>query len=229
MLIKATHTDDWQLKAVAAQMETLRRQGYLNKLRQDSGGSTYWTITQKGKNYLSALDEASKSTEKALAPVIKKVFGATRIEVGRTTSLTFEITNPNPSARLTDIAFSDTLPSGLVIASPNGLIAPEGNGVVTASPGATTIGLTGVSLTGRGFYVFTVNVTGRDVGIQNNTTTQIRAAESDSGNTASATLDVFATPAQRDLAELLALQLKVHTEGGFHMAMALLIEPSLGQ
>lgn len=77
--------------------------------------------------------------------------------------------------------------------------------------------------------MFTVNVTGRDVGIQNNTTTQIRAAESDSGNTASATLDVFATPAQRDLAELLALQLKVHTEGGFHMAMASLIEPSLGQ
>ena len=227
MLINATHSTDWQWQAVTGQMEALRRQGYVNKLKQDPAGSTYWTITQKGEGYLHALEQAGKTIDKVLPPVLTKVFGAMRIEVGRTTSLTFAITNPNPSAQLNNIAFVDPLPAGLTIASPNGLIAPQGNGVVHASPGDTTVNLTGASLTGRGSYVFTVNVTADDVGTKNNTTTQISASESGSGNTASATLHVIAPPAQRNLAEVLALQLKVTTEGGSHLTMASLLSPSL--
>jgi KAP family P-loop domain len=227
MLINATHTTDWQWQAVVGQMEALKRQGYVNKLKQDPAGSTYWTVTQKGESYLRALEQAGRSIDKALAPVLSKAFGATRIEVGRTTSLTFEITNPNPSAQLTNIGFTDSMPGGLVVASPNGLIAPQGNGVVLASPGATTVSLTGASLTGRGSYSFIVNVTGKDVGTKNNTTMQISAAESGLGNTASASLDVTFPPDWRDLSELLALQLKVTTEGGSHLAMASLIAPSL--
>jgi hypothetical protein len=55
MVINATHTNDWQWQAVIAQMEDLRRQSYITKLKQDPLGSTYWNITQTGTNYLNAL------------------------------------------------------------------------------------------------------------------------------------------------------------------------------
>lgn len=37
-------------------MEDLRRQNYIQKLKQDPWGSTYWTITTSGLNYLQALE-----------------------------------------------------------------------------------------------------------------------------------------------------------------------------
>jgi hypothetical protein len=60
MVVKAIHTSDWQWQAVIAQMEDLRRQNYLMKLKQDPLGSTYWSITPSGKNYLSALAQFEK-------------------------------------------------------------------------------------------------------------------------------------------------------------------------
>lgn len=49
------HTGDWEWQAVLAQMEDLRVQGYLNRLRQDASGSSFWTITPSGERYLHAL------------------------------------------------------------------------------------------------------------------------------------------------------------------------------
>ncbi len=63
------HTWDWEWQAVLGQMEDLRLQNYVTKLRQDAAGSTYWTITTKGTSYLHAL-ESSESR----AP---NVFGVT--------------------------------------------------------------------------------------------------------------------------------------------------------
>lgn len=49
------HADDWEWKAVQTQMEDLRLQGYITKLKQDAAGATYWTITESGKRYLRSL------------------------------------------------------------------------------------------------------------------------------------------------------------------------------
>src|SRR5262249_448838 len=54
-------------------------------------------------------------------PTIAKAFGAASIPVGSVTSLSFTITNPNAAATLTGIGFTDNLPAGLVIATPNGV------------------------------------------------------------------------------------------------------------
>jgi hypothetical protein len=54
MVVNAKHTSDWPWKAVLDQMEGLRRDGYIVKLREDASGSTYWAITTSGRNYLSA-------------------------------------------------------------------------------------------------------------------------------------------------------------------------------
>jgi serine/threonine protein kinase len=50
-----THTSAWEWQAVLGQMEDLRVQGYITRLRQDASGSTFWTITPAGERYLRAL------------------------------------------------------------------------------------------------------------------------------------------------------------------------------
>jgi serine/threonine protein kinase len=53
--ISTGHTSDWEWQAVLGQMEDLRFQGYVTRLKQDASGSTYWTITASGEKYLRAL------------------------------------------------------------------------------------------------------------------------------------------------------------------------------
>ena len=65
MVVTATHTSDWQWQAVLAQMEDLKTQGYFTKHKQDPAGSTYWSITPKGENYLRALERAENTVTEA--------------------------------------------------------------------------------------------------------------------------------------------------------------------
>jgi hypothetical protein len=60
MVVQSTHTSDWQWQAVLGQMEDLRKQNYILKLKQDPWGSTYWAVTTPGLNYLRALESFSE-------------------------------------------------------------------------------------------------------------------------------------------------------------------------
>ena len=64
-------------------------------------------------------------------PAISKAFDAASIPLGGSTSLSFTIQNPNSSTTLNGIGFSDTLPSGLIISTPNGLSGSCGGGALT--------------------------------------------------------------------------------------------------
>lgn len=55
------HSTDWEWQAVEGQMEDLRRQGYILRVRQDASGSTYWVITESGTKYLRALERFENS------------------------------------------------------------------------------------------------------------------------------------------------------------------------
>ncbi|HEX7490968.1 MAG TPA: hypothetical protein VF337_04635, partial [Candidatus Limnocylindrales bacterium] len=100
-----------------------------------------------------------------LAPTIAEVFGTSSIVVGGATSLTFTVTNPNtapiysiqgqgavrpadqlPEMSLTGVGFTDTLPDGLVVATPNGLTGSCGGGTITAVAGSSTVTLAGATL-----------------------------------------------------------------------------------
>ncbi|MGH9948455.1 MAG: beta strand repeat-containing protein, partial [Pyrinomonadaceae bacterium] len=100
---------------------------------------------------------------------ISKSFGATNIALNGSTSLTFTIANPNPSQSLSQIAFTDPLPSGLVVATPNGLVNNCG-GTVTATVGSGSISLSNGSRAAGANCTITVNVTGTTEGAKNNTT-----------------------------------------------------------
>jgi uncharacterized repeat protein (TIGR01451 family) len=171
------------------------------------------TTTGTKTNTTSAVDTANSNDGTAATanldviapPTISKAFGAPSLplytsgaDTSFRTSLTFTITNPNSSGTLTGVAFSDTLPSGLVIATgpfaatsgcgPGGGISMNGTlggNVFLFSGGQVTVGTP---------CTVTFNVRGTTVGTKNNVSDAITSTEGGTGGTASASIDVFAPP-----------------------------------
>jgi len=138
-----------------------------------------------------------------LAPTASKAFGAASIPLNGTTSLTFNIANPNGTIALFGIALTDTLPSGLAVANPNGLTGScVASSTIGASPGSNTVSLTLLNLPASGSCSFSVNVTGTSAGAKNNTTAPITGSYDDGSGTfvivkgvaASASIAVVAPP-----------------------------------
>jgi uncharacterized repeat protein (TIGR01451 family) len=127
-------------------------------------------------------------------PSISKQFGAASIPLNGSTSLSFTIQNNNTTSSLSGISFSDTLPAGLIVSTPNGLTGSCGGGTVTATQATKVISLTGASLAANTSCTFSVNVTGTAAGQQNNTTSSVNSTEGGTGNTASASITVVAPP-----------------------------------
>jgi uncharacterized repeat protein (TIGR01451 family) len=127
-------------------------------------------------------------------PVIIKAFGAVSVPVNGSTSLTFTIQNNNATTVLSGVAFTDSLPSGLVISTPNGLTGSCGGGVITAVQATGTVSLTGATLPAATACTFSVNTTGTTAGAKNNTTGNVASVEGGTGGTASASLAVVAPP-----------------------------------
>jgi hypothetical protein len=122
-------------------------------------------------------------------PALTKSFGSDLISPNDTTSLTFVATNPNPATGLSGVGFTDTLPAGLVVATPNGLSSTCG-GSTTAIAGSGTVTLSGGSIAASGSCTIVVNVTATTVGSFVNTTSTVSSTEGDAGAAASATIDV---------------------------------------
>jgi uncharacterized repeat protein (TIGR01451 family) len=78
-------------------------------------------------------------------PTLSKAFSPSTIAQGTASTLTFSINNPNSTSALSGVGFTDSLPSGLLVATPNGL-STTCNGTVTAIAGGPTITWSGGSL-----------------------------------------------------------------------------------
>src|SRR5271163_2717988 len=103
-----------------------------------------------------------------LPPNITKSFGAAAIAVGGSTSLTFTVTSPDVTGMLTGVAFTDTLPAGLVVSTPS-VITATCSGTITATAGASSVSLAGLTIVGAGPpCTFVVNVTATTAGVKNN-------------------------------------------------------------
>ena len=128
----------------------------------------------------------------ATPPTITKAFGAASIPLNGTTSLTFTIQNPNTSITLNGIAFTDNLPAGLVVATPNALNNTCG-GTATAVAGSGSISLSGGTLAASASCTVSVNVQGTTAGVKNNSV-QVTSTEGGTGNTSNASITVVAPP-----------------------------------
>src|ERR1035438_8195183 len=80
-------------------------------------------------------------------PTIAKLFGAASVILNGTTTLTFNLSNPNASSSLTGIGFTDNLPAGLAVSTPNALSGSCGGGTITATAGSTSVSLARATLT----------------------------------------------------------------------------------
>jgi fimbrial isopeptide formation D2 family protein len=127
-------------------------------------------------------------------PVIIKAFGAASIPLNGSTSLQFTIQNNNTTTSLNGVAFSDTLPAGLVVSTPNGLTGSCGGGTITAVAGSGNVSLSGATLAASTSCTFSINVTGTTAGSKNNTTGNVTSTEGGTGGTASASIAVVAPP-----------------------------------
>jgi hypothetical protein len=125
-------------------------------------------------------------------PTIGKSFGAASIALNGSTSLSFTIDNPNVSTALTGVGFTDTLPAGLVVSTPNGLTGTCGGGTITATAGSGAVSLAGAALAATASCTFSVNVTGTTAGVKNNVTGAVTSVEGGTGGTAPANVTVSA-------------------------------------
>jgi ELWxxDGT repeat protein/autotransporter-associated beta strand protein len=125
-------------------------------------------------------------------PILGESFKEASIALGTNTTLTLTIDNPDPSKAFSGIAFTDTLPAGLVVAGTPNLTSTSG-GTATAVAGSSTISLAGGSLSAGGHVAITVDVTGTLAGAQTNSVT-LTSTEGGTGNTATASVNVEAPP-----------------------------------
>jgi uncharacterized repeat protein (TIGR01451 family) len=110
-----------------------------------------------------------------VAPTVGKSFSPVTINVGDTSTLTIILSNSSTTDPIINAAFTDTLPTGLVIAAPNGFTSDCG-GTPTAIAGTGTIALSGGTIpvgsgTTAGTCTVTVNVTAAAGGSYLNTLT----------------------------------------------------------
>ncbi|HTS01482.1 MAG TPA: Calx-beta domain-containing protein, partial [Thermoanaerobaculia bacterium] len=127
------------------------------------------------------------------ATTLAIAFGAPQIALSGTTSLTFNVANPNPQDVLTGVAVADALPAGLVVATPNGLTGSCGGGVLSANAGGSAVLLSGAVLQATESCTFAVNVTGAAAGFYNDHAT-VTSTEGGSGKDAVASLKVGLPP-----------------------------------
>lgn len=129
------------------------------------------------------------------SPRVSKAFTPTSIAEGGVSRATVTINNDN-TMTLTQLAFNDTLPSGLVLtANPN--VTNSCSGTVTANPGDITVKLTGGVLAGGAACSVAFNVTAATSGNYTNTLAagSVSSQEAGANTTAgSATLVVVRAP-----------------------------------
>ena len=139
-------------------------------------------------------------------PMVAKVFGAASIALNTTTSLTFTFSNPNNVTEFLSLSLNDSLPAGLVVATPNNLtgncITSDG-GSATATAGSGSINTLVSFLLPGSSCSFSVDVTGTTAGAKTNTTANVTGAYFDdisggsfaiTGGTASAGISVIGPP-----------------------------------
>jgi len=124
-------------------------------------------------------------------PLIFKAFNAPSVQVGGTVSLSLAVANPNSAAPLTNVAFGDNLPSGLMVATPNGLQGDCSNfgGMISAVPGSSLIALSKATLLPGAGCSFSLNITAITPGTKMNETSKV-TSDQGTGLTAKAPLTV---------------------------------------
>jgi hypothetical protein len=138
-------------------------------------------------------------------PTLAEGFPSTWVAHGGTIAVHFMLRNPNQATSFVTTSFSDTLPTGLVLANPgdaSGTCIATDGGVVSGSPGGQEFQMSGARLAPNSSCTLVIDVVGTVGGRQRNTTAAPVAAYVDqasqeqtlTGSPASATVIVLSGP-----------------------------------
>lgn len=136
---------------------------------------------------------ASVSTSVPTPPSLSKDFAPSAIPPNGASTLTLTLSNPNPTPATLTANLVDSLPAGLVVASPASASTTCPGGSVSATPGGTSITLSsGAQIPAGGACTVTVQVTGSTPGSYTNTLPQgaLKTNLGENQNPATATLTV---------------------------------------
>jgi uncharacterized repeat protein (TIGR01451 family) len=140
--------------------------------------------TNHGNNAAPAADTLIVIPTAPGPPTILKAFTPTIITQGEVSTLRITVSNPNATAASLNAAFTDTLPSGLVIAAtPNASTTCTGTGAVGATAGGNTVTLPATRFIPAVSCTVTVSVTAATAGSYVNTI-PINALQTSNGNNA---------------------------------------------
>ena len=147
-------------------------------------------IAVRGALLIALLRSAGSFAQ--VAPTATMSFAPAGIQPNGVSTLTITIANSNASA-LTGVAFTDTLPANLVVATPNGLANTCG-GTATATGGTGSVSLTGGTVAANSSCSVGVNVTAAFTGTYLNSSGPVTSNEAPAGSPANATLAVAFPP-----------------------------------
>ncbi len=124
---------------------------------------------------------------------ISQAFSPTTVAVGSSSTLTITLVNPNDSIALNGVAFTDTLSSGLVIAS-SPAASESCGGTYSATAGSSTISLTGGTINANSTCTLTVAVTPSSAGSKTSASGAVSSTNSSpSSNSLSSSATLTAT------------------------------------
>ncbi|HET9209315.1 MAG TPA: hypothetical protein VFR03_02890, partial [Thermoanaerobaculia bacterium] len=111
-------------------------------------------------------------------PTLSKAFAPGAVAVNGTSTLTFTITNPNPTVALSGVSFTDTLPSGLSVTS--GTSSQCGGTLTRTAP--STLSFAGGTLAAGASCTVTATVTATTAGPHDNVSGFVSSTQSGANN-----------------------------------------------
>lgn len=126
-------------------------------------------------------------------PTFQKAFAPMVVGTGGVSTMTLTIDNTANTIAATGLAVTDTLPAGMVVATPPNASTTCSGGTITAVAGSGTVSFVGASVAAGASCSLQVDVQGNTPGALLNTTGDLTSSHGNSGQ-ASATLTVEAPP-----------------------------------
>ena len=167
---------------------------FTNSVTFVTGGNQTVTATD---TVTTSITGTSSNVNVVQPPIISASFNPVQIPLNGNSTLTFTITNPaGNTVALTGVAFSQDLPAGLAVGTPNGLTNTTG-GTATATAaatGANAITLTGGTIASGSSATVSVTINGSGAGTFNITSSAVTSTNGGTGNTALSTLSTNRPP-----------------------------------
>jgi hypothetical protein len=137
-------------------------------------------------------------------PTLGESFSPQNVPTNVPATLTFTVGNPNASASLSGVGFTDVLPAGLQVAAAANATNNCG-GIFAPNPGGTSLTFSGANLVASTQCSLSVAVSAATAGTYTNTTSPISSNEAGSGQSASAALSVVVGAGSRSTSTTLSL------------------------